>query len=355
MVFSADQAKVANYACAVASLIILSTRLYVSRRHQKPLDLSFWLVIVSMGIIVGRIAVVYLYLLFGTASDALKHPDYFDSHNLREVEIGSILSLVARVLVTASYWLQICLLLLFYSHIMDGIRWVSYTIKFTWGAIVGTFVAVVFATLLECQPFHLYWQVSPDPGSCVKGYYQLLFQCVSNICLDILLLVISYPILFCTDRTWKQHLRVFVLFLLGTFCIIITVLRLYQVYSNNSAQPTRSLWASVQMVVSTFVANAPTIYGDLKVQKRKKSEVLINRRMSRPNEWGNLDIEASHPEVILAERKITHLSQSSAGSSVRKEWFDHTENLTKATPLATPSISPTTSRRPSLDQREIKG
>lgn len=355
MVFTADQAKVANYACAIASLIILTTRLLVSRRHQKPLDLSFWLVIVSMIIIVARIAVVYLYLLFGTAADALKDAHYFNTHDLYQVEIGSILSLVARVLVTASYWLQICLLLLFYSHIMDGIRWVSNTIKFTWVAIVGTFIAVVFATLLECQPFHLYWQISPDPGSCVKGYYQLLFQCVSNICLDILLLVISYPILICTDRTWKQHLRVLVLFLLGTFCIIITVLRLYQVYSNNSAQPTRSLWASTQMVVSTFVANAPTIYGEMKVQKRKKSEVLVNRRMSRPNEWGNLDIEASHPEMMLPERAATHLSQSSNGSSTRKEWFDHTESLTKATPLATPCMTPSTSRRPSMDRREVKG
>lgn len=350
MVFTADQAKVANYACAVASLVILTTRIAVARRRQKPLDLSFWLVIVSMIVILSRIAVVYLYLLYGTASDATNDEHYFDTHDLREVEIGSLLSLVARVLVTASYWLQICLLLLFYAHIMDGIRWVAITIKLTWVAIVGTFLAVILATFLECQPFHLYWQVQPNPGSCVKGYYQLLFQCISNIALDLLLLAISYPILFCTDRTWKQHLRVLVLFVLGTFCIVITCLRLVQVYSNNSAQPTRSLWASIQMVVSTFVANAPTIYGDLKVTKRKKSEVLINRRMSRPNEWGNLDVEASHPELSLPERATTHLSSSSGGSSTRKEWFDHTEHLTKATPLATPSISPHVSRRPSIEK-----
>lgn len=301
-----------------------------------------------MTVVCARIAVVYLYLKFGTANDALNDASYFNRHDLQDVEIGSILSLVARVLVTMSYWLQICLLILFYSHIMDGIRWVARTIKFAWVAIVGTFIAVVLATLLECQPFHLYWQVQPDPGSCVKGYYQLLFQCISNIGLDLLLLAISYPILYCTDRTWKQHLRVLVLFILGTFCILITILRCYQVYSNDSAQPTRSLWASIQMVVSTFVANAPMIYGDLKVTKRKRSEVLINRRMSRPNEWGNLDIEASHPDMCLPERAKTHLSSSSAGSSTRKEWFDHTADLTKATPIATPCITPASSRRQSL-------
>ena len=110
------------------------------------------------------------------------------------------------------------------------------------------------------------------------------------------------------------------------------------------------------MLVSTFVANAPTIYGDLKITKRKRSEQItrehLSRRMSRPNEWGNLDIEASHPEVTKPERVSTVTSQSSDGSSLRKDWFDHTEHLTKATPLATPfqtpKVTPMNSRRPSV-------
>jgi len=229
------------------------------------------------------------------------------------------LSLVARVLITATCWLQVCLMLLFYKHIMEGIRWVTCMINLTWVATGASFAAVIFATFLECRPLHLYWQVEPNPGSCVKGYIQLLVQCASNVGLDLFLLVISYPILICRGRSWKQHTRVGIVFILGTFCIIVTSLRLASVYDTSSAQPTRSLWASVQMITSTFVANAPTIYGDLQVAKRKKSEPII-RRMSRPELWGT-DSERGSPDLAIPARVAT----ASSDRSWRKEWFDHLE------------------------------
>lgn len=320
MRFSAEQAKHANYACAALSLIILLTRIAISLRRKRQIGLSFFLVILSIIVIIARILVVYFYLLYGTGSDALRDAGYFNEHNADTIKKGSILSLVARVLITASCWLQVCLLLLFYKGIMQGIQWVSRMINLTWAATAITFVAVVLVTLLECRPIRLYWQVEPDPGSCVKGYAQLLLQCTTNIVLDLLLLAISYPILICKGRDWKQHLRVGTLFVLGTFCIIVTSLRLASVYDTSSAQPTRSLWASVQMLTSTFVANAPTIYGDLKNARRKKSEAVA-RRKTLPEIWRR-DTEAGQPDMPLPARIATRSSMQS-----RKEWFDHLEDI----------------------------
>ncbi|KAJ9663502.1 hypothetical protein H2198_000768 [Neophaeococcomyces mojaviensis] len=326
MKLTAEQAKHANYACAALALVILLIRIAVSRRRQKPLDASFFLVILSTIVIIARLIVNYYYLRYGTASDALGNAHYFNTHDYHLIKQGSILSLVARVLITASCWLQICLLLLFYSQMMYGIRWVSRLIKICWVTTASTFVAVVLATFLECHPFHLYWQTTPDPGTCIRAYVQLLLQCVSNISIDLMLLAISYPILFCKGRSWKQHVRVGTLFILGTFCIIVTIVRLISIYGTNSAQPTRSLWASVQMIVSTFVANAPTIYGDLHVAQRKKCEPII-RRMSRPELWPSnvsSDIESSIQHFLtFPERAAT----GSSSRSSRKEWFDQIENV----------------------------
>lgn len=332
--FTAIQAKHANYACAALSLVILFIRLVVSHLRKKPFDLSFFLVVASIFVIIGRIIVVYYYLLFGTASDALGNEHYFDIHDAHNIKKGSILSLVARVFITSSCWLQIGLLLLFYSHMMYGIRWVARTITFTWVATIASFIAIVLATFLECRPFHLYWQVVPDPGNCVKSYAQIFIQCVANIFLDLLLLVISYPIIATyKGRSWKQHLRIAVLFCLGTFCIIVAALRLVSILDSRSAQPTRSLWASVQMVVSTFVANTPTIYGDLQVVKRKKDEVML-RRASRPELFAH-DAEAAFPgrlepchNVQMPARVATtetRASQSTGSTTTTKEWFDHLE------------------------------
>jgi len=320
MRFSAEQAKDANYACAAFTLVILLARVAGSRRRQRPIDLSFFLVVLSILVVVARIVIVYYYLLYGTGSDALRDAEYFNTHNLDQIKKGSILSLVARVLITTSCWLQVCLLLLFYKGIMHGIQWVSWMIKLTWAATGASFVAVVLVTLLECRPLRLYWQVEPDPGSCVKSYAQLLLQCAANIVLDLMLLAISYPILVHSKgRDWKQHLRVGTLFVFGTFCIIVTSLRLASIYDSSSAQPTRSLWASIQMLTATFVANAPTIYGDLQTVKRKKSEAVA-RRTSLPEVWR--DSEAGCPDLPLPERAATHSSIQS-----RKEWFDHLEDI----------------------------
>lgn len=94
-----------------------------------------------------------------------------------------------------------------------------------------------------------------------------------------------------------------------------------------SAQPTRSLWASVQMLVSTFVANAPTIYGDLRIIQKKKIEPLL-RRQSRPELWpcsgSGSDIESTTRDMLAIPEQVH--TNSSFGSS-RKEWFGHQENL----------------------------
>jgi hypothetical protein len=120
----------------------------------------------------------------------------------------------------------------------------------------------------------------------VRAYIQLFTQGVANIVFDLILLVITVPlVLKWRIRTLSQNLRVGLLVMLGTICIIVTCIRLAYIHGANSSQVTRSFWASIQMLVSTFVANAPTIYGSLKLTRRRKSEQLA-RRASRPEAWG---------------------------------------------------------------------
>lgn len=321
MNFTAVQAKQSNYTCAALSFAILLTRVIVAKYRKRPLDLSLFLVLVSIVVIIARIIVVYYLLIYGTAGDALGDQHYFDLHDDPTIKKGSILSLVARCLILASCWLQICLLLLFYGGMMSSIPWVVRMIRLTWAATIGTFVAVVLATFLECRPIHLYWQVDPDPGNCIKGYVQLFIQSISNIVLDVMLLIITYPILdLCKNRSRKQQFSIGVLFILGTFCIIVTILRTISIVDSSSAQPTRSVWASVQMTVSTFVANVPTIYGDLQLVKRKKTQ--DNLRRESYLEPSSPVTEASIPLAPLHIR-----SSNGSCSSGPKDWFDHIENV----------------------------
>ncbi|CAJ2503493.1 Uu.00g108870.m01.CDS01 [Anthostomella pinea] len=269
--YDQSEAQTVGYVTAALSLLILCSRLVISRWRREPFDLSFCLVILSILVITARIITNSLYLTYGTASDSLRNESHADQNDDCRIKTGSILVLPARVMFTASLWLQICILLIFYSRITSGLTLVAYTIKATWVVMAATFVAVVLSTFLECRPINLYWQTSPDPGNCVHSYAQLIIQGVSNTILDLMLLFIAFPLVSLRKRRWSERISLYGLFALGTFCIVITIIRVVVVFRQDSSQTARSVWASAQMFVSTFVANAPTIYGSLRVVRRKRS------------------------------------------------------------------------------------
>jgi hypothetical protein len=293
MLITSENARLANWTCAGLSIVILSVRLAATRYRDKAFDAASGLVVASILVSIVRIVVVYLYLLYGTANDVLYgSKSYFDESDLATIKAGSILSVVARFLITTFYWLQISLLLLFYSGIVRDFHWRN-TIRACWVMIVITYVGVVLSTFLECHPFRLYWQIDPNPGQCVRAYIQLFMQGCANIVLDLFLLAISFPMLRIRNRTWTQTLRVGSIFILGFFTIIVTTLRIAYIHAENSYQPVRSFWASVQMLTSTFVANAPTIYGCYQLLRRRKAEQMV-RRSSRPEIWLHLNESPSH-------------------------------------------------------------
>lgn len=310
MVTTSHEALVTGFVCAGLSIVILLVRIVTARVKQGCFDVSTIVCVAAVIVASVRLAVNQYVLNYGTVNDALfGKGDYFDPEDLRKLKIGSILSLIARLLITTFYWLQNCLLLLFYSHIFQvRARWTTILIRMCWVAIPLTYIAVVLSTFLECHPFKLYWQVNPNPGHCIRAYIQLLTQGISNIILDLHLLAISVPLLLVQHRTITERLRIGTLFTLGFFCIIITCIRVAYIYAESSYQPTRSLWASVQMLVSTFVANAPTIYGSFKLIRRRKSEQMV-RRGSRPELWLHLQVtneDTDSTNVPVMSRQVTN-------------------------------------------------
>lgn len=293
--FTSEQANDANYATVAISLAVLLTRLIVGRMRNRPLDLSFYLVILSIIFVIARITLNYFQLRLGTSNDALSNPSYYNKHSPSDVVSGSKVILAGRVALTCVLWLQVCLLLLFYGPILNGTRWVRHMIQLTWIVAALTFIIVILITFLECRPLSKLWQTTPHPSSCAKAYAQLLSQCICNIVLDVMLLIISFPILLHRGRHWSTNIRIGSLFILGTFCMVVTIMRLTAVFGDNGYQSARTVWGAVQVIVATFVANAPIIYGDSRVVYRRKKEAET-RRTTRSESWTgnsmmNMDVE----------------------------------------------------------------
>lgn len=165
---------------------------------------------------------------------------------------------------------------------LDHITWITRTTKFCWLFMGCTYIAVVLTTFLECRPIHRYWTLHPEPYKCTQAYGQLFTQCISIAVIDSILLIISAPILRSQIRQFPRNLQLGLLYTLGFFSLIVIGFRLHFIHRDGSAQRARSFWASIQVVTSTFVANAPSIYGAFKsVRRRKESVVSLGRARTR--------------------------------------------------------------------------
>ncbi|KAI0190848.1 hypothetical protein F4808DRAFT_398806 [Astrocystis sublimbata] len=367
-------AEQANYASTALTILILLTRISLWLWRRERIDISFILVVLSVVVVVSRIIVNAFYLRYGNAADVIKHAGYFDEKNLADVMTGSILVLVARVMITTILWLQIVILLIFNSRITCRVNWVAMVVKITWGLVAISYVANVLTVFLECQPITLYWQVTPDPGTCVKAWGQLYAQTISNIVLDVLLIAIAYPIVNLRKRSIGEHLTLYLLFALGTFCIIISVIRIISVRDSGSSQVIRSLWASVQMLVSTFVANAPNIYGSIRaVRMIKKSTAnsgptpnyglnssIHNRSRPGPHDsWmkmdsrDNISLSPVSPSYSRPHPIDTTLYDDRTALSPHSHQFDLEDSIPRDGPSRS-SIAVASSRTQSPDPTQLR-
>lgn len=135
----------------------------------------------------------------------------------------------------------------------------SYEVTLRWirWFLLITFIATVLSDLLECHPFTNYWQVSPDPGPhCRQGYAQLLTMGICNILTDVLLVIFPIPIILNSSMTVKRKINLVLLFALSIVTIIVTLYRIPHIIEKRGGQQTRSLWASIEILAATAVANA---------------------------------------------------------------------------------------------------
>lgn len=134
-----------------------------------------------------------------------------------------------------------------------------------------TFIAVVVATLAECQPFDGYWQVIPDPGpKCRQGHAQLVTMGASDVITDILLIVFPIPIVTKSAMATKRKFSLVLLFSLSFILVGITIYRVIGVIDRHSDQQFRSLLASLEILAAAAVSNAVVLGSFIRDRGEKK-------------------------------------------------------------------------------------
>ncbi|KAK0729573.1 hypothetical protein B0H67DRAFT_638177 [Lasiosphaeris hirsuta] len=205
-----------------------------------------------------RMAFVHVVLLFGT-NNVLVEDDglRLSVEEIRRRKIGSSLVLVTRLLHPATVWILKAVTLEFFGRLVMGQKKYKMTFWSMRAIFFATFGAVIVSDLAECRPFSDYWTVFPDPGGqCRQGYATFVTTAVGSILTDVLLVVFPVPIIASIQLSLGRKVVLMLLFCLGLLNVIITAYRIPQVLGEHGYQGTRSMWASVEILIATGVANA---------------------------------------------------------------------------------------------------
>ncbi|KAF9630586.1 hypothetical protein BFW01_g1148 [Lasiodiplodia theobromae] len=263
-------------------------------REDKVMALSIIPLFVRMGF-------VHVILLYGTNNVDITN--LTDPHRIWKREIGSKLVLCSRISYAAFIWtakLGVCEFLArmvetFWRREFElTLRWIRYF-------LAATFVAIVIATLGECQPFNHYWQVVPDPGpKCRTGYAQLITMGVCDMITDVLLICFPIPMVLKSAIPLKRKIRLVLLFSMSIILICITGVRIPAVIRHQGRQQYRTVFASGEILGAASVSNAIVLGSFLRdrgVKKAKKykfgsvSDSIDRNSQRRPTitsqQWGS--------------------------------------------------------------------
>ncbi|KAL1621643.1 hypothetical protein SLS56_009113 [Neofusicoccum ribis] len=245
------------------AIAVMAVRLAMRKVRRQRFVLGDYLTMAAVVCAFVRLGMIHVVISWGTNNMSPKLRDSTDwtADEIFRRETGSKLAVANRVFYNTYLWLQKLVLLDITRQLIKGLHWEYMVLRCFLAIFAATYITVQVVTFSECDPFHLYWQVLPDPGSCSQAQVQLLTLGILNIVTDAMLMALPVPIFF---FLWKkpllQRLHIASLFCLGFFIVAITVIRLPQNHNQAVSQVNRTTWASIELFVAAVAVNAPVLY-----------------------------------------------------------------------------------------------
>ncbi|KAK4144971.1 CFEM domain-containing protein [Dichotomopilus funicola] len=236
-------------------IIRVCFKLFVMRNMAK----DDYVVIVLVLFALPSLVLIHI----GTAPDTGK-----DIWALRPDQITHFL--LYFYLMAIFYFIQVALvklcLLFFYLRIFpsQGVR------RLLWGTMVFTVLFGVFFTILtifECTPMSYFWNQwdGEHEGMCLNVSAIAWSNAAISIALDVWMLAIPLGQIRSLNLHWKKKIGVAMMFIVGTFVTIVSIIRLHAIVSfASSANVTWDnfpvlLWSTVEINVGIMCTCMPTL------------------------------------------------------------------------------------------------
>ncbi|KAK4916558.1 hypothetical protein LTR66_017007 [Elasticomyces elasticus] len=292
---------IVSWFCTIFALVVISIRIFGRWVRTEMLfredKVMLW-AIIPLLIRMGLVHVILIWGTNNTTTTALTQADIYHR------SIGSRCVLASRIFYAIYIWLAKLTILEFIQKTISQTWTKLYRIgaNIMYGFLAMTLVAVIIATLSECQPFHEYWQVvSLAKPSCRIGAAQLLTMGIGDVVTDVVLIVFPIPLVIMSRTSIIKKMSLCFLFLLSIIPLAITAYRMTGTIHRHYDQQYRSLLASLEILAATCVANIIVIGSFLRDKGAKKVKYRAGSAVSGDMDGGTL----SRPATNTIKRSVT--------------------------------------------------
>lgn len=156
----------------------------------------------------------------GVGEHIISVPPENTSYILEFLYFGSLVWDVGTSLVRFS-------VMAFYGRIFQARRnpnipWLRFYQAVLTLTVVWAISVLIFDALFECEPISKFWRPSPlfsDPGSCITPFTVFLVGSVGNLAVDLLILIVPFPMVYKLNLPWHKKTAVAFSFILGYGCV----------------------------------------------------------------------------------------------------------------------------------------
>ncbi|PSK40021.1 hypothetical protein B9Z65_7961 [Elsinoe australis] len=230
------------------------------------------------------------------------------SEEIDRISLGSKYELTAWYTYSALIWCMKASMLFFYCRLTFGslqeklVRWLAVT-------LLLTYITVVITISAGCRPYHLNWQVWPQPDTlkCTFRIQNIYVVSIFNIVTDVAILSIPVPLLWRLQVPKKQKIVVALFLMTGVVVIIAAVIRITVTLGSNPSTTTINAWGVRETIIGIICVNIPVL------------RPLFGRRFwsSNPDSKG-LSAPSAPPRKVATQVEINQGSQEYILSDIDK-------------------------------------
>ncbi|KAF5238383.1 hypothetical protein FANTH_10330 [Fusarium anthophilum] len=179
--------------------------------------------------------------------------------------IGSKIQVAGWTIYSALIWSLKLSMLYFYTRLTTGLgRPYRIRIYVGFGLVIGTFIATMIAIFAGCQPFHKYWQITPDPGNSCQPAISKPIVWVSfaaNISTDIYLIAIPLPMLWGSSLKMIKKIASTIVLGAGIFVLVCATLKsVFVLVDPVHGAELAGSWGTREAFVAVMTTNLPILF-----------------------------------------------------------------------------------------------